>query len=444
MLNLPMDFRGVWKTFIFLLFTLSATAQPKDNSPYSRIGLGKPVDHSLSAAGFGGLSAAYADPLHVNLLNPASYGTLNTAVFEAGLYAINSKLKFNDQSSNVWSGNLSHLALAFPLRNPLNDALAKKKRQIFWAMNIALLPNTSIGYNIETLVVDPQLDTTYNSFKGTGGTNKLLWGTGVRYKGFSAGLNLGYFFGQLENERQTRIGDVVGGFFDIYEDNISVRGFTYTLGAQYKIDLDKKAPDESVYNGRSLIFGAYGSSRTNFSTKSTKYRIAIPTNYSLTEIDTVSRQLGIKENGKLPAEFTLGVMYQKAAKWRLGLEYGFAAWKGYENEAKPEQLFNSHRIAAGAEIIPDFSSYNKYIQRIRYRVGFYYRTDPRLEDFNQYALTIGFGLPLVLPRQQTSFVNLSFELGQYNTKDAIKENFVKIALGFTLNDSSWFYKRKFG
>jgi hypothetical protein len=137
-------------------------------------------------------------------------------------------------------------------------------------------------------------------------------------------------------------------------------------------------------------------------------------------------------------------MYQKLGKFRIGGEYQFQGWSSYENEAKPETLLDSRRIAFGGEYIPDISSYNNYLKRIRYRAGFYHRTDPRLKDLAQYAVTFGFGLPVILPRQQTSFVNVAFEFGQYNTSDAIKETFVKIALGFTLNDSSWFFKRRFG
>jgi hypothetical protein len=426
-----------------MFFSLALAAQPKDNSPYSRIGLGKPIDHSLSSAGFGGLGAGYADPLHLNLLNPASYGTLNVTVFEAGLYGIHSNLENQEEAISVWSGNLSHLALAFPLRNPLNDALSKKKRQVFWGMNVALLPATSIGYDIETLVVDPEVDTVFNTYEGTGGTNKLLVGTGARYKGFSFGLNLGYFFGNLQSERSVTIRNLVGSYSNRYTDDLSVRGFIWNAGVQYKIDLDKKT-DDDIYVGRSLIFGAFGNSATNFSVKSTKYRIGENYWYNPNEIDTLFSQIDFKESGKLPAEFTLGLVYQKVAKYRFGAEYGFASWSGYENEAKPETLFDSHRFAVGAEFIPDYASYNKYYKRIRYRAGFYYRNDPRLEELNHYALTLGFGLPLVLPRQQTSFVNLSFEFGKFTTPNDIKENFVKIALGFTLNDNSWFYKRKFG
>ena len=128
------DFRGCLSTLFFLFFVTALFAQPKDNSPYSRIGLGENIYNSLSASGFGGLSAAYVDPLHVNLLNPASYAWLNTATFEAGLYAKHSTLSFGDESAKNWSGNLSHLVLAFPMHNNLNDVLSKKKRQVHCSM----------------------------------------------------------------------------------------------------------------------------------------------------------------------------------------------------------------------------------------------------------------------------------------------------------------------
>ena len=62
----------------FLIFGAATSfAQPKDNAPYSRFGLGDPLNQFFSsAAGMGGLSATYADPFHVNFLNPASLGHL--------------------------------------------------------------------------------------------------------------------------------------------------------------------------------------------------------------------------------------------------------------------------------------------------------------------------------------------------------------------------------
>ncbi|MFQ5446677.1 MAG: hypothetical protein ACE5FF_07070, partial [Saprospiraceae bacterium] len=411
---------------------------------YSRIGLGEPVTPALSNMGFGGLSAAYADPLHINFQNPASLGFLAATTFGAGLFTEHSKLDFNDQTTTVWSGNLSHLSLAFPLRNPLNDALAKRKSDFAWGMNISLLPSTAVGYDIQTEEVAPHVDTTLNIFQGTGGTNKLLWGNGFRYKKFAGGINLGYLFGQLESKRSVLFRNLEASYDDRFLDNITIRSFIWSVGAQYRYDFDKDTNDGNVLRKKSLFFGLYGNTSTDFTTHSTIYRIRENFLYSPVQSDTLYQEIDAKESGTLPAEWTFGVIYEDAGRLRLGAEYSTANWSKYRNDAKPEVLFDSRRIAVGAEYTPDIASYNNYLKRIRYRVGFYHRTDPRLTDLTQYAFTLGFGLPVVLPRQKTSFVNFAFELGQYNTSDAIKETFVKMALSFSLNDTSWFFKRKFG
>lgn len=429
-------------TFSFFL-TYTAIAQPKDNAPYSRLGLGEPVNQTLSSAGFGGLSATYLDPLHVNLLNPASYGWLGAATFEAGMYAERSTIKTNEQSAKVLSGNLSHLALAFPMRNSLNDVLENKERKIFWGMNLALLPNTNIGYDIQTEESNAVSDSILNIFQGTGGTNKLVWGNGVRYKNFSAGINISYLFGQLESNREVIIQDLGNAYTDQFIDNISIRALQWTFGAQYKLDLNKEQrdQDERYVSDKSLIFGFYANPAANFTTNSTSLRIGI--NNALFTQDTAYNESDKQQDGKLPAELTLGVMYQQLNKIRIGVEYSFANWDNYENEAKPDQLINSNRFSFGVEYSPDASSYNNYMKRIRYRAGFYYKDDPRLADLKNYALTLGLGLPVILPRGQTSFVNIAFELGRYVTDNQIDENFMKLSLGFTLNDGTWFYKRKF-
>ncbi len=431
--------------FCYLLINTSLFAQPKDNSPYSRIGLGEQVGHTLSSAGFGGLNAAYLDGLHVNLQNPASLGWLNSATFEVGMYAEQSTIETSEQSEKVLTGNLSHLMLAFPVRNSLNDALDNKVRKFYWGMNLALVPNTIIGYDIQTEGSNAVSDSILNIFQGSGGTNKLVLGNGVRYKNFSAGINLNYIFGQLESTREVRVRDLGNAFYDHFIDNISVRGIQFSFGAQYKLDLNKTVnEDGTTSSNRHLVFGLYGNPKSSFTTRSTSLRIGINDNLAPIVRDTLLNEENRDENGKLPSEWTLGVMYHHGNKFRAGVEYGIAKWSKYENEAKPDVMYDSKRVALGIEYSPNASSYNNYLKRIRYRAGFYYKDDPRLEDLKQYAFTLGLGLPVILPRGQTSFVNLGFELGKYNTDNGIDESFMKMSLGFTLNDGTWFYKRKFG
>ncbi|MEL6721499.1 MAG: hypothetical protein AAFP82_22565, partial [Bacteroidota bacterium] len=121
-------------------------------------------------------------------------------------------------------------------------------------------------------------------------------------------------------------------------------------------------------------------------------------------------------------------------------------WSNYENEAKPDVLNDSYRISAGVEWTPDYLSYNNYFKRIRYRLGAFYQTDPRSfndEQLTKTGLTLGLGFPLILPRQQTSFINFAMEAGQFGLEEAINENYIKFTLGFTLNDNLWFFKRKY-
>jgi len=108
-------------------------------------------------------------------------------------------------------------------------------------------------------------------------------------------------------------------------------------------------------------------------------------------------------------------------------------------------LEDTRRLAFGMEYIPDLFSYNNYWQRVRYRFGGYYRTDPRTVNGSQITdvgVTLGFGFPVILPRQQTSFINLALEGGSLGTTSALSELYIRMTLGFTLNDNSWFFKRK--
>ncbi|MFN7831002.1 MAG: hypothetical protein ACK5Q2_03355, partial [Bacteroidota bacterium] len=146
------------------------------------------------------------------------------------------------------------------------------------------------------------------------------------------------------------------------------------------------------------------------------------------------------------ARFSAALMYVNANKLKVGAQFGFDAWSGYVNEARPENFRNTVSASAGLEYIPDFISYNNYLKRARYRIGGYFRQDPRPVNgqyFNDIGVTLGLGLPLVLPRQQTSFINLAFEAGQIGAGSPIEELYFRVTAGFTLNDNTWFFKRRF-
>ena len=113
------------RSIIFLLIGLSvsvcAFAQPKVNSPFSRFGLGDLLDQRFAVLQTTGFTNAYHDYYHLNLQNPASLGHLTSTAFDVGLFAQRSSWETATDENTSWSGNLSYLALGFPLNNPINQ-----------------------------------------------------------------------------------------------------------------------------------------------------------------------------------------------------------------------------------------------------------------------------------------------------------------------------------
>lgn len=423
--------------------------RPKINSPISRLGLGNPIGQYFSAlGGMAGVSAAFNDPYHLNLQNPASLSYLQATAFEIGLDGQYTALRDGNTTDSYSTGNLRYMALGFPIKNPINEALDRKSSPWQSGLAFSLTPLTDVGYDIQT-VQNPgtQLSAT-NFLKGNGGTYRLQLGGGIRYKDFAVGLAVGSMFGKITNSRRVVFDSLSSAYTTEFLDDFSVRGLMLNMGVQYTYHF-KKTNDkgERVRSGRRLVLGAYGQPGTNFTTRSNSFhqRFQLLPNGAIIR-DTFVNEIEISRKGSMPAELALGLSYESNNKFRLGLEYGMGNWSTYTNDAKPESLTDSWHIALGGEYIPNALSFNNYFQKVRYRGGFRYGADPRSvggEQITAYAASIGFGFPIILPRQQTSFLNVAFEGGKVGVTETLSETYVKMTLGFTLNDNSWFFKRKF-
>ncbi|MBP7272495.1 MAG: hypothetical protein KA974_01565 [Saprospiraceae bacterium] len=431
--------------------TAYAQVQPKDNSPYSVLGLGNFLDANFAQAiGSGGLSSTYYSANHINPLNPAANAFLQSTAFEVGLTGQYTNLKSAAANTNQWSGNLGYISLGFPLISPLKQIIDRKKSKLHWGMNITLQPYTQVGYDVESSVELPNINTVTYKYQGEGQTYKLTWGNGVKYKDMALGVNLNYYFGHLSNSVSTTFEDVPNSYEDSFLDDWSLSSLRFTIGGIYNYyykTLDDKG--KKINSDRKIIFGGYISNPSTFTTHSDRYfmRGRVPLSgggYAV--VDTILAETDKKLKGKLPLEFSLGVAYEKENKRYYGVNLAMGNWANYENELRNDALKNTIRLSAGVEFIPNNNAYEQYAKRIRYRVGAVYETDPRSvsgEQLRRYALTAGLGLPVILPRQQTSFVEFGFEVGKFGTAKYIEETYVKATVGFTLNDNTWFYKRKF-
>jgi hypothetical protein len=439
-------------TFLLLLLPLAAWAQPKQNSPYSRYGLGDPAPQYFAAqAAQGGLSAAFHDPYHLNILNPASFAFLRTTALEGALFA-NYSHYVNTADQNTlddWTGNLAYFALGFTLKSPINEALDRSQSPWQVGMGVSLTPYTNVGYNIETVTTGEEIGRVTNSFEGTGGTYRLGWSTGVKYRRTALGLNLGWMFGKAIYENTTIFEDSLPTFINNFRDELKVNGLVWSLGLQHDFVLRYQENNRDVPT-RWITVGLTG--ETQHDVRALLNRVYIRSRgrtaagqYILP--DTISFISGGNQSVTLPSTFGAGFQYVEANRLKIGAQAQLENWSNYRNEARPDTLNNTFSVAVGLEYIPDFASYNNYLRRVRYRLGGYFRQDPRpangAEALSDVGLTFGFGFPLILPRQQTSFLNTAFELGKLGAGSPIERTYVRITLGFTLNDNSWFYKRRF-
>jgi hypothetical protein len=424
----------------FLALGQAFDPRSKENSPYSKLGLGDMSFQNYTTIGsMGRLSAVFHDAQMMNLQNPASLGFLEVASLEVAMAAKYANLQDANQSVGVWSGNLSYLSLGFSTRNRVNEYLDRKVTPFSWGMNFTLLPYSTVGYGVKILDSVHDTSEVENLFKGEGGIYRLNWGNGVKYKNLAAGINLGYVFGKISDQHKTNFTDIAAAY-DVYsEREFSIAGFHWNAGLLYKLPLGKDSI--SLRKGRYVTFGLTAKSKTKFNTNSSQ--LEYRQNFAYRDIDTIQAADDLKGSGHLPSEWMFGVMYEKANKVRLGLNYSFAKWSAYSNDAKTDALEDANDFSFGVEYVPDFQSYNNYLKRVRYRFGAFLAKDQRPE-LNAYGFTFGLGLPVVLPRQAPSYLNLGFEVGQFGNQDKIHETYARIILGLTLNDNTWFFKRKFG
>ena len=426
----------------------TASIIPKYNSPYSRLGIGNYYPgYFAAAAGMGGIGVGYNDPTHLNPQNPASLGFLRVTAFEGGIFSKYSALdNGKGERDDAWSGNIQYLSLGFPMRNPINESLERQQPTSGIGMAFTLVPYTYVGYDVKSTIDNPGFGTATNTLKGTGGTYKLAWSNGFRYKSIAVGLETAYLFGKITNSRRLQLDSSSIAYGTELADDISLSGLRLKAGFQAAIDFGKKKDkDKSISDyKRLLISGTYtmgGSVQTNAS-RFYRRELFLTT----TIIDTILREFDNIQTGKLPMEFGMGLTFERFNKLRISAEYTVGKWSNYELTAKSDKLFDNYFFRFGGELIPEYASYNKYSRRMSYRLGAFYGTDPRTvngKSLLQYGFTMGLGLPIVVPRQTPSFVDLSLEVGRFGLKEALRETYIQLTAGFSLNDNTWFYKRKF-
>ncbi len=428
------------KRFFFLLplliYGLCSFAQ--ETSPYSRFGLGEVSRPAFIAAkGMGGLGAAYRDPLHINMVNPASYSSLALTTFEGGLNFVNKKLKDGTSNNNYSTGDafLDYLALGFPV--------AKNAGASF-----GIVPYSRVNYSFSSARNDSILGDSRKIYNGNGRVYQLYGGGGYRLFGadtskhaLSLGFNVAYLFGRVERDDFQQFSDRT-----FYNSRINatnrISNMVLNIGAQHRIMFNQEY---------SMVIGAYSLfpvlSRSKEDITWDRYVVL---SGGIETVDTVYQNNYLREDLKIPGEYGVGATLMKRNKFAVGGEFKYNLWSKTESISDDATLSDSWEVRIGTELRPRYSQ--SFVKRSAYRLGGFYNNGHITigeQRIREYGMTFGFGLPKKMDQESliTKFIwelNFTLEAGSRGTLNngLIRETFIVAYLGFTLNDK-WFVKRKY-
>lgn len=408
---------------VLLLSSLSANAQNsnKENSPYSRFGIGEMRNSAnVMLRGMGSTSIAYAGQFNVNTLNPASYSSLKLTTYEAAGEANSRNIQTNTDKYRTGMATLSYMHIGIPMGK-------------YMGMALGLRPISRVYYRLNDTTNVDSFGSAIKGYQGDGSLNQGFVGFGGKYKGVSLGFNFGYIFGNIENistldPLNSSTNKVLGSGFLTHT---RVGGVYWDAGASYEYNIKEKLGVR--------VGATFATSQQLIATKDQywmAYRYAT---------DTVFKSVGQRDKIVLPTKLGFGVQMYNTGKWAVGADFTTTNWSQYRNFGLTDSLASSaYKVSVGGEYTPDINETRKYLQRVTYRLGAYYGTDPvmlRGVQLDYYAITAGMTLPF---KKNTARIQTAIEVGRRGTTSngLLRENFVKFGLGISLNDK-WFIKRKY-
>lgn len=411
-----------------LLFTILSTlaiAQNNTNSPYTRYGYGQLSDHnSAKNKAMGGTGFGMRDGLQINLLNPASYSAIDslTLLFEGGITLQNTNFSNGTTKLNAKNSSFDYVAMQMRLHRKLG-------------MTLGMKPFSNVGYNLSSIVEDPEMISYQKMYYGDGGLQQVFLGLGYKVlPQLSIGANASYLWGDID--RTTRLVTTstsnVWGYREIH--SVSVSDFKFDFGLQYTHRFTKKS---ALTLG--LVY-APGKNLNNDATVSTEM-MSGDSSLGANVKDTIA-------TSGIATSYGAGLTYIYDNRLTVGLDYSLEKW-GKEKYMNDANAFNDRqKIALGVEYLPSYTGRN-FFSYVKYRVGAYYSKPYykiKLDDANsygkarEYGISAGFALPVVRSR---SIINLT---AQYVKVDGVgmnmlDEKYLRVCIGITFNER-WFFKRK--
>jgi len=415
----------------FLIFNLCFTSwifaqnSNKENSPYSRYGLGEErYGFNSALKAMGGFSIAYSNTFAINTNNPASYAAVKLTTYEVGLEARKRAIASNTESYSTGTFTLSHLTLAFPVGK-------------HGGFVMGLSPKSSTYYRFIDSVTIPGVGKSNKTINGDGGLSYAFMGGAYQYKNISLGANLGYEFGTIRHSSYLANYDTFKVYSSDFTRTYQIGGLHLKLGALYNWKINKQY---------TLHLGATYEASQKLNYTEEQYASSFRYSGASAIRDTIYAVNNADLPIQLPSSLGLGLQLIANDKLGIGIDYVNRNFNQYRfnGQADTNVLGNATRLSVGTYFTPDANDMYHYTQRITYRVGFYTGKEPlRINntDITYTAFTFGASLPF---KKSTDRIHTAVEIGSRGTKsnNLLKENFVRFSISMSLNDR-WFVKRKY-
>lgn len=415
----------------FITVSQAALSDTGVNSPYSRYGLGLMGDGSASLnKPLGGTGVGIRMSNSINVLNPASYSSVDTLTF------------LLDAGFTLQNGNFSENGVKVNARNTSFDYVAMQFRVAPTAgMTVALLPYSNVGYKFsnreDIRIEDNDYVSSTNTYSGNGGLRQVVLGLGWSPAKFLAvGVNGYYYFGEIEHQilntysSSALSSSAQSSSSTIYPSkrvySVQTRAFSFDAGLQFSIPFK---------NESALVIGA--KYQPKMSVNGTEYIYNVTYDVSDDRV-IVSDTTGIDNAFSLAEKFSAGVSFE-SRKLLFATDFSLGRWSNAKFFNKTGR--DNMRMSFGAMYTPDPVN-KKFFLHSSYSVGCYYQssyfTMNGKEGPREIGVSVGIKFPLF-----NSFSSVAVS-GQYaNVKmksgGGITENYFRLNIGLTFNDS-WFAK----
>ncbi len=441
--------------FLIIISSTRLYAQNLTNNPISYFGIGETnrLFGSIEG-GIGQSGLTYVDSTLINYQNPASYSFLakGQPLFSTAVSGRLSTFSENGYSTFSNVTNMNHFSIA--MSNGKRIGLA-----------IGIQPYSRKGYSFNDNIIYSS-DTIINGYNGQGSTNEAF--LGMSYLVFnkqnsklSIGLNGGYVFGSLMDQRTSRESST--SFGGIQERTVDINSFHLLTSIYFQHHFVK---------GNSFAISILVDPSQKFTTNSSQNL------YQSSDVNNRQYYYRLDSTGQIhgsittPLDMSFGINYKikfrdanKKDGYLKNSEIGFftdlkiADYSTYKINTgitnNSTNYFNTYRMSLGVQYVPETqflsSAMNtKLIQRVRYRTGAYYGTLPiqlNNQTRSDYGLTAGFGIPIKVHKSLSSFnLSLGYGFQSNGVKGSLTENYISIGAGIIIAPGSfekWFVKRKY-